>query len=113
MSATRLALACLVLIAPAAAHSGLVPCRDGAAAERISDALGRIRRSLDPCGESAEVTAMLARLERCVGYEVCTSVTADRNLFAGRTITWNPELRSEIEPACEGDLAAPIRRDPT
>ena len=86
MSATRLALACLVLIAPAA-HSDLVPCRDGAGAERISDALGRIRRSADPCGESAEVTAMLARLERCVGYEVCTSATADRNLFGGRTIT--------------------------
>jgi hypothetical protein len=101
----------LVLLVPAAVHARLVPCHSGADARRIAEALRQIQRSVDPCGESAEVAALLKRLERCAGYEICTSATADRNLFERRTITWNPDLRSEIEPPCDGAETA-VRRDP-
>jgi hypothetical protein len=88
-----------------------MPHAQGEAAVRIADALRRIVQSVDPCGESAEVTAVLDRLETCAraSYEIRTSATADRNLFERSTITWNPDLRSELEPAADGRS---VMRDP-
>jgi hypothetical protein len=120
----RVAAVGVMLLAPVAAHSRLVPCRRTVDARRIATALGRIQGSVDPCGESAQLLAVLDRLERCAtaDYEICTSPDAGRNLFERpnpphseepRTITWNPELRSGLERGCDGDPGRPVRRDPT
>jgi len=101
-----------LLIIPSAARSGSPRRRHGLDARPVADALRRIDRSVDPCGETATLRALLKSLERC-GYEIRTSSTAHRNLFHGRTITWNPGLRSELEPACEDGPGMPVVRDPT
>ena len=109
-----------VLAVPARAE--LVPCRRQADSLRIAEALRTIRNSVDPCGESPQVLQIIETLERCATarYEVCTSGQASRNMFDRpndrrelRTIIWNPELRSELEPACDGDPKQPVLRDPT
>ena len=91
--------------------------RDGPA---IAAALRAIRTSVDPCGESSELAAMLATLERCAPghYRICIDRTTHRNVFDRpigsdpRTITWNPELRSVLEPTCD-DPPGRVLRDPT
>jgi hypothetical protein len=102
------------LAAAPLARSILVPCRAPVDARRVADALRQLRRSVDPCGESAAVAAVLERLERCAAarYEICTSTTVDRNALDRTTITWNPDLRSELERAAY-DTAASVVRDPT
>ncbi|HJQ83307.1 MAG TPA: hypothetical protein VKA21_04480 [Candidatus Binatia bacterium] len=99
-----------VLCTAPSAWSILVPCGDRADAERITEALGRIRATVDPCGETAEIGAVLDRLAGCrtARYEICTSATAGRNVLDRRTITWNPDLRSELEAG-----GSPVLRDPT
>ena len=109
-----------VVLGAVDAHAQLVPCRRGADATQIADALDRIRRSVDPCGESPQIVTLLDELEHCTRarYQICTDTTASRNLFdrAGAdglgTITWNPELRSELEAGCGGDSASSVMRDP-
>jgi len=77
-------------------------------ADGVSDALRRIETSVDPCGETATMRAVLERLGDC-GYEIHVSATADRNLFDRHaTIIWNPELRSELEPSCDRDPTASL-----
>lgn len=100
-------------------RSELVPCRQPADATRIVAALDRIRVSVDPCGESTELVRVLDTLASCatVRYEICTASHATRNLFGhprgeGGTITWNPELRTELESACADDPGRPVLRDP-
>jgi len=68
-----------------------------------------VRATEDP-DESADVARILRRADGCA-HRICTSTTADRNLFDRATITWNPALRSEIEPASMGEPA--VARDPT
>lgn len=94
-------------------------------ARQISDAVDRIRRAVDPCGESTQVLEVLERLERCpgTGYRICASTELDRNVFdrprsvSGElprgSITWNPELRTVLEEARDGDPTTAVRRDPT
>jgi hypothetical protein len=109
-----------LLVVAAGAHARLVPCRQPADAGQVADALVRIRRSVDPCGESQQVVAVLDRLERCPNarYEICTDGLASRNLLEPHgegepgTIVWNPQLRSELERGCDGDPARPVLRDP-
>jgi hypothetical protein len=95
-----------------------------AARAEVEEAFGRILRTVDPCGDSREVAAILGQLRACAGrYLIRTSTTASRNLFdrpsgtqadtLPRTITWNPRLRSELEPVCNGDPLRPVARDPT
>jgi hypothetical protein len=110
------------LVGSASVRAELVPCDDDG--RTLDDALMRIRLSVDPCGESAEVRELLDRVERCTDghYAVCVDTGAERNVFdrppseAGdalrRTITWNPELRTDLEPTCAGDRDNPVRRDP-
>lgn len=117
----RLAASALgVLLTVAGARGELVPCRHAADHARIRDAVEHIRRSVDPCGESPQVVGLLERIERCATarYEICTDPGATRNVTSPRgadrlgTIVWNPELRSELEPGCDGDAGRPVARDP-
>jgi hypothetical protein len=109
-------------LAPIAASAQLVPC-DHADADTVRAALGAIERSVDPCGESRELVTMLETVRRCgaASYQICTSATANRNVFDRpaafrlsdrRTITWNPGLRSELDPERPVDDGAPMLRDP-
>ena len=116
----RAVSAAVLLVAAGISHAEMVPCRHASDARQVDEALARLRGANDPCGESAEVTAALDALAGCTArYEICVSVSADRNLFDRpssrdeiRTIVWNPGLSSELEPRCEpgGD---PLRREPT
>ena len=113
------ALALLLAATPGLAQ--LTICEQTPDDPAIAAALRAIRTSVDPCGESPELAAMLATLERCAPrhYRICTDRTTHRNVFDRpigsdpRTITWNPELRSVLEPACDDDPGARVLRDPT
>lgn len=110
---------------PLGARAQVAACPGDTQAQRITEALGRIERSIDPCGESAQIAEVFAQLKRCTAgtYRICTSLAIDRNVFdrpigeqgqaLPRTITWNPELRSTLEPGCDGDPTKPVPRDPT
>lgn len=112
-------LALLLVAAPGLAQ--LTICDQTSDGPALATALRAIRTSFDPCGESPELAAMLATLERCAPghYRICTDRTTHRNLFDRptgsdpRTITWNPELRSVLEPALDDDPRARVLRDPT
>jgi hypothetical protein len=114
------AIVVALLCVAAGAHARLVPCRRATDATQIAAALDTIRRSIDPCGESAQIVDMVDRFERCTraSYEICTDGTASRNLMEPRgvdergTIIWNPALRSELERGSDGDPARPVMRDP-
>ena len=120
----RCALVASVLVAfPLAAPAQLVPCGDQGDTDTVASALTAIERSVDPCGESADLVATVESVRRCgvARYQICVSSTADRNLFDRptrfhpsdrRTITWNPELRSALDPD-HGDDWAAMLRDPT
>jgi hypothetical protein len=119
-SARRGSVALTILLAAAGARATLVPCRQPADTAQVSDALDRIRRSIDPCGESAQVLAVVEKVEHCpvARYEICTDGLTSRNLLEPHdadepgTIIWNPRLRSELERGCDGDPARPVVRDP-
>jgi hypothetical protein len=119
-SAMAIVAGLLLVLGPARVGSQLIPCGQGSDATRIGEALDRIRDSVDPCGESPELVRMLDALASCTTarYEICTTTNATRNLF-GRprgengTITWNPDLRTELERVCADDPLQPVMRDPT
>ncbi len=114
-----------VVIGATGAQSQLVPCTRASDARRIATALADLESGVDPCGESAQVIEVLQKLKSCAKttYEICTSLQIRRNVFdrpsgkhgevLPRTITWNPDLRSELERGCDGDPATPVLRDPT
>ena len=107
------------------AGSQLVPCNHPADDQQIASALARIERSVDPCGESAQMIEVLHAVEGCskAAYQICTSSEIDRNVFdrpldehgsaLRRTINWNPGLRSELELGCDGNVTKLLLRDPT
>jgi hypothetical protein len=114
-------LSCLALSSPAS-MAAVVTCADGHDGS-VAEALARIRAVVDPCGESSELLSLVDELERCPAarYQICARIDASRNLFERPqrgvearpgVITWNPELRSELEPECESDPARAVRRDP-
>ena len=121
--APRRALGLIALLAPAALNGETVLCRG--AAGQIKEAVAQIRHSVDPCSESGQIVELLEKLENCstATYRLCTSTAVARNEFdrpigprgeaLSRAITWNPELRSEIEQGCDGDPSKPVLRDPT
>jgi hypothetical protein len=90
----------VLLVGAVGAHAKLVPCHRAGDVGQIADALGRIRRSVDPCGESAQIRALLHELERCTRarYEICTDTTATRNLFDRAAKTGSE--RSRGTPSC-------------
>ena len=86
----------------------------------VQAALSRIERTIDPCGESAELAGLVRRFRHCAatGVRVCLDHEAERNVTeygAARatTITWNPALRSPLEQRCADDPARPVVREPT
>lgn len=99
------------------------PCIGETGQSGVAEALARIRASIDPCGESPQLLAVLNKLEHCAvtNYQVCTSLQSDRNWFDRpgrnptllRTITWNPTLQTAIEFGCDGDPSKPVLRDAT
>jgi hypothetical protein len=116
LSVTPIALA--VLLGVAAARAEIIVCP--AAAGQIDEALADIRRSVDPCSESAQLIELLEKVARCstATYHLCVSTAARRNeldrpIGLPRSITWNPQLRSEIERGCNGDPNKAVLRDPT
>ncbi len=116
-TAARVALAAVLTFATTSRAGGMVECGNRADVRRIDDALAALRGSVDPCGGSDEILATLEAFERCPSarYAICTG-DARRNLFerpagvALGTITWNPGLRSDLEPARGGRAA--VARDP-
>lgn len=88
----------------------------------VVTALKEIEASIDPCGESQEITSLLSAFRACTetGYSVCIDRQAERNSTDtaptehGKQvfITWNPDLRTELESGCDSDPARIVRRDP-
>lgn len=86
-------------------------------------AIAEIEASIDPCGESNEIIRLLEAFRACseTGYAVCIDRQAERNSTDEASaengkhvyITWNPDLRSELERGCASDPARIVRRDPT
>jgi hypothetical protein len=84
--------------------------------------LVQVEGSIDPCGETAELVDLVREFRRCApkGYRICLNLESQRNSTdpgkkaAGlsTTITWNPELRTELERGCDGDSQRPVLRDP-
>lgn len=118
---TVLSAATAVAMLSTAASAQLAACSPDSDAAAIGSALGAIRQSTDPCGESPELHAMLSAIEQCPSgpSRICTDLTIHRNVFdrqtaAGpRTITWNPGLRSVLEPTCADEPDEQLVRDPT
>jgi hypothetical protein len=92
-------------------------------AGEVKAAIAEIERSLDPCGESAEVRDVLHQFSQCAarGFRICTDRRSERNFIeradgvadgVHATITWNPALRTELEWGCNGDPTRAVRRDP-
>lgn len=120
--ATTVLLLAAMLAGPVGTRAGLIPCAGGRDGD-VAAALARIRASMDPCGESGEIDALLDGLERCeAAYRICVRSDAARNLFerpaakaddvVPGTITWNPGLASELDATCETDPTRPLMRDP-
>ena len=121
MSMRALAAAVLLLGSIGGVGAELVPCRERSGARLVQEALAQLRATVDPCGESGEVAGILDALAACrsARYEICVNAAADRNLFdrpnardGVRTIVWNPDLRTELEPRCDQRPGA-VRREPT
>ena len=121
MSMRAVAAAVLLFGSVTGARGELMPCRQPPHARRVQEALAQLRATVDPCGESGEVAAILDALAVCrsARYEICVNAAADRNLFDRpnqpgriRTIVWNPDLRTELEPRCDARPGA-VHREPT
>lgn len=95
-------------------------CGTAATLPVIAEAIARIEAAIDPCGETAELQAVLERFRQCApDARLCIDSGAARNLTESRigrrtptTITWNPDLRTPLEPLCAA-TGEPLRRDPT
>ncbi len=107
----------LAAVTPAA-RARLVPC-GSADRPAVVAAIARIEASVDPCGRSPEIAAILDTVRRCATrYRICAASGLSRNELdlpvdddgrpLPRTISWNPALRTALEPASAGVL-----RDPT
>lgn len=119
LSHTAGALA-LLLFASALPAGAAQQCGTAASLPAIAAAIAHIEASSDPCGETAELRTVVERFRRCAADAVlCIDSQAQRNLTESRvgahtptTITWNPDLRTPLEPHCAA-TAGPLLRDPT
>jgi hypothetical protein len=121
-TAFSLAMIFVALSRLSSVQAEMSPCRSD---HRIEAAMARIHSAADPCGESPQIAALLRQLEHCatLRYRICISSEADRNVFdrplresARRplgTITWNPDLRTVLEDACDGGTPRIVMRDAT
>ena len=111
-SAASRGLPIAILLLGVSANAAPVRCEHPAGAAQIESAFETIRRSIDPCGESAQLVDLLDRFERCATrYDICIDPTASRNLLQPRgieqtgTIIWNPgaapRTRSGLRRGCD------------
>jgi hypothetical protein len=115
--------AMVLCLSVGAAPGHSTPCAVEADAAEVAAAVARMRAGRDPCGESAQLVAVLDKLERCgsIDHRICVDPESGRNSFdrpsadpaALRTITWNPSLQTALELGCDGDASRPVRRDAT
>lgn len=113
----------IALVLSMAAPAGAAPCASASAQAEVAAALARIENSIDPCGQSSALATAVSEYRRCgvAVYPICLDRGSQRSFIersgqAGvemTTITWNPELRSELEPDCGGNPTQPVLRDPT
>lgn len=120
----RIAIAYVVLFSAGPAAAQPITCGAPDEYPQVQEALRLIRESVDPCGESQEITNLLDGLARCTAtaYQVCPNPTSRLNFFdrpvgarsrgLARTLVWNPTLRTPLEIGCDGDPARPVARDP-
>lgn len=94
-------------------------CSAAAASPALRSALEEIAASVDPCGESTELRVLVerfracgARARLCVDDRAARNVTESGSAAQPTTVTWNPRLRTELEPYCAA-TAGPLLRDPT
>jgi hypothetical protein len=116
------ALSLIALLCPVRTEAIALPC-DEAAQVLLVSALRTIERSVDPCGESLQLTRLQNSIQDAPAtYRICTDLQADRNSFNRdadgseandpRNIIWNPALRTQLELGCDGDPTKPVLRDP-
>jgi len=101
---------------------GARTCKDAASFRDVNVALAEIEGSVDPCGQSDEVLRVVREFRRCATgrYRICLDLNSERNFIdpgtqttgSTTTITWNPELRSELEHGCGHHAGRPVLRDP-
>ena len=116
-TAGAVALVAIVAGGPAGAAQ---ECGTAASMPAIAEAIARIEAAIDPCGETGELREIVARFRSCAAdARLCIDADAARNLTESRvgrdtptTITWNPALRTPLEPHCAA-VGGPLRRDPT
>jgi hypothetical protein len=108
----------MALAAPVLAST----CEDASTAPAVNAALEQVEASVDPCGESASLIDVVRQFRQCAGsgYRVCQNLESERNFIepgprtAGfpTVITWNPDLRTELERGCGSQPTRTVRRDP-
>jgi hypothetical protein len=117
------ALACIGVVLLASTEARAASCEQLADQAVVNAAIAQIERSVDPCGESAELGRILHQFRRCAarGVRICTDPRSERNFIERlptassgmrSTIMWNPDLRSELERGCDGDVTRAVLRDP-
>jgi hypothetical protein len=99
------------------------PCDNPLSRREVATAVSDIEASVDPCGETAAVLDVIREYRRCgtARLRVCTDRHSERNFIERGVgveseisiITWNPDLRSELEVGCGDDAARAVLRDPT
>ena len=98
-------------------------CGTPETSQKVAQAVAEIERANDPCGGSADIQRVLAAFRRLdpASYRICIDSRSTRSFVdpAGpgepgqpTSLTWNPELRTEVESSCEGDPSRPVLRDP-
>jgi len=113
----------LAVLIGGSASGSTKECESPETPARVSRAVAEIERAVDPCGESDEILRLLADFRRCdpSSYRICIDPRSVRNFVDPgirdepghpTSLTWNPELRTELESSCEGDPARPLLRDP-
>jgi hypothetical protein len=119
----RLALLCgVALLAASTRTLAADACTHAFNHREVVQALTEIAASVDPCGQSSEIIALLERFRVCAqnAYPICIDRAAERNSTdraageaGGRVfITWNPDLESELQTGCGADSTRSVRRDP-
>src|SRR5262245_41973088 len=109
----------MVLAMAAASVTHADPCARPAAMPAVQAALTTIERTVDPCGEDAQLADVVRRFRHCTTTDVrvCLDPAATRNVTEygvehSTTITWTPALRTELERGCTTDPGRRVLREP-
>jgi hypothetical protein len=113
----------LLLLMTGSAFGSAPQCGSPGTPARVAQVVAEIEGAIDPCGGSPEVQRVLTAFRRCdpSSYRICIDSHSARNFVDPgirtepaypTSLTWNPELRTELESSCDGDPAQPVLRDP-